>query len=116
MVQPTYASFSHIFGRQPLLLIALTLFTLGAIVAGVAHNVAMLLVGRCIQGVGGGGIIALSYIIITDMVGLRERGKWIGIVNMSQAIGSVSGPVIGGVFSIDVTWVSDTSSSPRNTP
>ncbi|MCJ1413683.1 hypothetical protein MMC32_000007 [Xylographa parallela] len=104
VVQPTYASFSHIFGRQPLLLIALTLFTLGAIVAGVAHNVAMLLVGRCIQGVGGGGIIALSYIIITDMVGLRERGKWIGIVNMSQAIGSVSGPVIGGVFSIDVTW------------
>ncbi|MCJ1281814.1 hypothetical protein MMC26_001137 [Xylographa opegraphella] len=104
VVQPTYASLSHIFGRQPLLLTALTLFTLGAIVAGVAHNVATLIAGRCIQGIGGGGIIALSYIIITDMVGLRERGKWIGIVNMSQAVGSVSGPVIGGAFSVDVTW------------
>ncbi|MCJ1402533.1 hypothetical protein MMC11_005753 [Xylographa trunciseda] len=104
VVQPTYASFSHIFGRQPLLLTALTLFTLGAIVAGVARNIAMLIIGRCIQGVGGGGVIALSYIIITDMVGLRERGKWIGIVNSSQAIGSVTGPVIGGAFAVNVTW------------
>ena len=67
---------------------------------------------RCIQGVGGGGVIALSYVIITDMVGLRERGKWIGIVNMSWAIGSVSGPVIGGAFAVNVTWVGKTSIPP----
>ncbi|MCJ1395856.1 hypothetical protein MMC18_008742 [Xylographa bjoerkii] len=104
VVQPTYASLSHIFGRQPLLLTALTIFTLGALVAGLAHNIATLIIGRCIQGVGGGGVIALTYIIMTDMVGLKERGKWIGIVNVAWAIGSVSGPVIGGAFAVNVTW------------
>ncbi|MCJ1474213.1 hypothetical protein MMC13_002871 [Lambiella insularis] len=104
VVQPTYASLSHIFGRQSVLLAGLSFFTIGAVLAGAARNVAMLLAGRCMQGFGGGGIIALSYVIITDLVGLRERGKWIGLVNSMWAIGSVSGPVIGGALAANVSW------------
>jgi MFS family permease len=74
--QPSYASFSHIFGRKPLTYVALTFFAVGAIIAGAAKNFTTMLVGRSLQGIGAGGIISLTEIIITDMVPLRERGKW----------------------------------------
>lgn len=76
--QPNYASFSHIFGRKPLVYVALTFFTVGAIIAALAKDFTTMLVGRSLQGVGAGGIISLTEIVITDMVPLRERGKWFG--------------------------------------
>lgn len=97
------------FGRKPILLIALTLFTAGAIIAAVSHNFAVLLVGRTIQGIGGGGIQALSNVIITDLAPLKERGKYVGIIAMTWAVGSVAGPVIGGVLVEKSSWVSQTS-------
>jgi MFS family permease len=76
--QPNYASFSHIFGRKPLVYVALAFFTVGAIIAALAKNFTTMLVGRSLQGVGAGGVISLTEIVITDMVPLRERGKWFG--------------------------------------
>jgi MFS family permease len=90
--QPSWASFSHIIGRKPVILAALLLFTIGTIVCSVAKNISLLLVGRCLQGVGGGGLVALTYVVITDMVTLRERGKWMSIISAQWAIGSVLGP------------------------
>lgn len=97
-----------------MVLIALTLFALGAIIAAVSNNFTVMLVGRSIQGVGGGGMISLTEVVITDMVPLRERGKWLGydfslalkdhadllcsVVNGMYAIGSVTGPIVGGAF------------------
>ncbi|KAI9816628.1 MAG: hypothetical protein M1832_005013 [Thelocarpon impressellum] len=102
--QPTWASLSHAFGRKPMILSALTLFAAGAIIAAVANDFTLLLVGRSVQGAGGGGIIALTYVIVTDLVTLRERGKWFGLISMQWAIGSVSGPIIGGAFAQNVSW------------
>ncbi|KAL1638034.1 hypothetical protein SLS58_009055 [Diplodia intermedia] len=102
--QPSFASFSDVFGRKPMLLIALTLFTAGAIIAAVSQDFAVLLVGRTIQGIGGGGIQALSNVIITDLAPLRERGKYVGIIAMTWAVGSVAGPVIGGVLVEKSSW------------
>ncbi|OCK80468.1 MFS general substrate transporter [Lepidopterella palustris CBS 459.81] len=102
--QPSFASLSHVFGRKPMLLLALTLFTVGAIIAALAKNFTFLLVGRSIQGVGGGGISALTYVIVTDMVSLKERGKWFGLVTMMWAFGSVVGPVIGGMLAEKISW------------
>jgi MFS family permease len=96
--QPTYAAFSHIFGRKPVVFVALTLFAVGAIICAVSKNFTEMLVGRSIQGIGAGGIISLTEIIITDMVPLRERGKWFGFISGMWAIGSVSGPIVGGAF------------------
>lgn len=62
------------------------------------------MIGRSIQGVGGGGIISLTEIIITDLVPLRERGKWFGFQSLTWALGSVTGPLIGGAFAQDATW------------
>lgn len=62
------------------------------------------MIGRSIQGVGGGGIISLTEILITDLVPLRERGKWFGFQSLTWALGSVTGPLIGGVFAQEATW------------
>lgn len=78
-----------------MLLLALTLFTAGTIISGFSRSITVLLAGRCIQGVGGGGLVSLTYVIVTDLVTLRERGKWFGLISMLWGIGSVSGPVIG---------------------
>ena len=80
------------------------LFTVGSIIAAVANNVSVLLMGRCVQGVGGGGLVVLTYVIVTDMVTLRERGKYMSVISLQWAIGSVIGPVIGGAFAERVTW------------
>ncbi|KAK2773228.1 hypothetical protein FQN52_006018 [Onygenales sp. PD_12] len=102
--QPSFASFSNIFGRKPLLMVALAFFLVGTIVAGLANNFTNMLVGRSIQGVGGGGIIALSEIIVTDLVPLRVRGQFFGILSSMWSLGSVLGPILGGGFSQDVSW------------
>ena len=80
------------------------LFTVGAIVAAVAHDFTTLLVGRSIQGVGGGGVVSITEILLTDLIPLRERGKWFGLQSLMWAVGSVTGPVIGGAFAQNVTW------------
>ena len=102
--QPNWVAFSHLWGRRPLLLLALTFFTVGSIVCAVSKNFTMMLVGRSIQGTGGGGIIAITEIIITDMVPLRERGNYFALISIVWAIGSVSGPLIGGALAQRNAW------------
>lgn len=102
--QPSFASFSHIFGRKPLIMVALAFFLAGSVVAAVANGFSVLLVGRSLQGVGGGGLIALTEIVVTDLVPLRQRGKWFGIISGMWSLGSVTGPVIGGAFAQKVSW------------
>jgi MFS family permease len=57
-----------------------------------------MLVGRVFQGMGAGGVVALCEIVVTDLVELRLRGKWFGYLTVMWAVGSISGPVIGGAF------------------
>lgn len=80
------------------MLTAVLSFTVGSILAGVAHGFGLLLVGRCLQGVGGGGIMALTEVLIADLIPLRERGKWFSIKSGCWALGTVTGPLIGGAF------------------
>jgi MFS family permease len=103
--QPVLGSFSNIFGRKPIIFSSLALFGVGAIVAAVAHNFTTVLVGRSIQGMGGGGIITCTEIVVTDMVPLRHRGKWFSFISAAWAVGTVGGPLLGGGFSqSSATW------------
>ena len=104
--QPSFASFSNIFGRRPMIMISLIFFCVGAIIAAIANNFTYMLIGRSIQGVGGGGLISLSEVIITDLVPLRWRGQYFGILSAMWSVGSVTGPILGGGFSENVSWVS----------
>lgn len=102
--QPIYASFSCIYGRKQVTLIAVTFFLAGMVIAGTAPIMILMLIGRAIQGIGGSGIIALTSILITDLVPLRHRGNWMGILGAVWAIGSVIGPVVGGSLAHPNTW------------
>lgn len=105
VVQPVIGSFSHIFGRKPLIYVSLAFFLAGAIVAALANNFTIILVGRSIQGVGGGGLICLTEIVVTDLVPLRERGKWLSMFSAMWAVGTVAGPLIGqSPQQVSLTW------------
>lgn len=77
---PSIAALSDNFGRPACLFVSVSLFTLGSILCCLARNIDLLLVGRCFQGVGGGGIMILSLVIFTDIIPLRHRPKWYGTV------------------------------------
>ncbi|KAK2806534.1 hypothetical protein FQN50_005817 [Emmonsiellopsis sp. PD_5] len=102
--QPFIAVISDVFGRREVLLASVSFFTLGTLVASVAKNFAALLAGRTIQGIGAGGVYVLGYIIISDIVPLRQRPKFISIVQVAWAIGTILGPLIGGLFAEHTTW------------
>ncbi|KAL2813983.1 major facilitator superfamily domain-containing protein [Aspergillus granulosus] len=102
--QPCFASFSNIFGRRSVVMTALLFFLVGAVVAGVAQNFTHMLVGRSIQGIGGAGIMTLSSVLVTDIVPLRKRGAYLGILSSMWSVGSVVGPILGGGFAGSVSW------------
>lgn len=103
-VQPLFGQLSNIFGRRYVTLTAVGLFLLGSGLSGGAVNVGMLIVGRCIQGAGSGAIMMLLDLIICDLVPLRERAKYIGIVMSSSGVSAALGPLIGGAIVQTISW------------
>ncbi|KAL2838936.1 major facilitator superfamily domain-containing protein [Aspergillus pseudodeflectus] len=99
-----WVTLSDAFGRRPVLLTALAFFTLGAIICGIAHSWRTLLAGRTIQGLGGGGLVSLTTVIITDLVPLRQRASFNAMVSTVWAVGSATGPVLGGVLAVRGAW------------
>jgi MFS family permease len=98
------ASLSDIFGRRKSLFVSVLLFTIGSLIACLSKNFACLLSGRTIQGVGGGGVMVLTLIIATDVIPLRYLPKYQSLVQISWAIGTMSGPLFGGLFAQLTTW------------
>ncbi|KAJ3220189.1 hypothetical protein HDU67_005515 [Dinochytrium kinnereticum] len=99
-----YGRLSDVFGRKPVLLFSLVVFAIGSIVCSYCRNMGELIIGRAISGIGGGGISSMIYIVISDMVSLRARANYQGIVNTTAGIASMVGPVIGGVLSDKASW------------
>ncbi|KAF4623793.1 hypothetical protein D9613_001285 [Agrocybe pediades] len=101
---PLSGNVSQMLGRRIVILGGIVIFAVGSAVCGSAHNLAVLIVGRAIQGVGAGAIQALSSIIITDLVPLRERGVYAGVTGLIWTTGSATGPFIAGGLSQHATW------------
>lgn len=97
-VQPLIGQLANIFGRRNPMLISVSLFALGSGIAGGATNIAMLIAGRTLMGIGSGGIMVLTELIICDLVSLRERGKYLGLILGGSGLGVPLGPVIGGAL------------------
>ncbi|WEV67570.1 MDR family MFS transporter [Bifidobacterium sp. ESL0769] len=104
VMMPVYGRISDIFGRKPLLLIAIVLFMSGSIVGALAGNMNLLVTARVIQGLGGGGLMILSQSAIADVVPARERGKYMGVMGAVFAVSSVAGPLIGGWLTSGPGW------------
>jgi MFS family permease len=96
---------------MPILTFCIISFLLEIIISAVANDFTAMLIGRTTQGIGGVGIILMNDIIITDLVPLRRRGAYFGIIAGVWAVGSISGPVIGGVLAYKANWVSSFSKS-----
>ena len=101
---PVWGKLSDIWGRKPVILQANIIFMIGSLVAALSTSVGMLIGGRVIQGVGGGGLIVLVNICVSDLFSMRDRGKYFGFLGMVWAIASAVGPVVGGVFTEKVSW------------
>ncbi|KAK1749741.1 general substrate transporter [Echria macrotheca] len=101
---PLMAQAANVFGRRWLTLMSVAMFTLGSGICGGASSPAMLIGGRVVQGLGGGGIALMINIILTDLVPLRERGKYMAIVQMVSAVGAALGPFLGGLLTEHGTW------------
>ncbi|OGM50549.1 hypothetical protein ABOM_000927 [Aspergillus bombycis] len=99
-----WVTFSDAFGRRPIMLIALLIFAVGAIISAVSHDWPTMLAGRTVQGLGGGGIISLTTVLITDLVPLRDRGRFYALVSVVWAVGSSTGPIIGGALAQSGSW------------
>lgn len=103
IIQPPVAQLCNIFGRQLPMVVAIAIFALGSGVAGGAASTTGLIAGRTVQGLGSGAILVLTEVIVCDLVPLRERGKYCGIVLSFTAIGTLAGPVAGGALA-DENW------------
>jgi len=101
---PLYGKISDLLGRKVVFQAAIVVFVGGSMLAGLSRNMPELVGFRALQGVGGGGLIAMAQAIIGDVVSPRERGKYQGYLGAVFAFASVVGPLLGGFFVDHLTW------------
>ncbi|KAK7911871.1 major facilitator superfamily domain-containing protein [Apiospora marii] len=102
---PIWAKCSDIWGRKPLLLAAVALFTAASLLAALSVSMTMLIAGRALQGVASGGMMQLVTIVISDLFSVRERSLYQGYVGFVWALAGSSGPLLGGAFTqFDWRW------------
>ena len=104
IMMPIYGKVGDLFGRKPLFMFAICCFLAGSVFALVANEMSTLILGRVLQGIGGGGMMILSQSIIASVVPARERGKYMGIMGSAFAVSSVAGPLIGGWLTEGPGW------------
>ncbi|KAL8691239.1 MAG: hypothetical protein Q9224_004224 [Gallowayella concinna] len=102
--QPLYGKLSDVFGRKPCLLFAFTMFGIGSLGCALTRTMAGLITARAIQGIGGGGMLIVVTVLLSDLIPLRDRGTYQGYLNLIGAIGSTSGGPIGGLFVQSIGW------------
>ncbi|OTA69320.1 MFS general substrate transporter [Hypoxylon sp. EC38] len=102
--QPLYEQTADIFGRRSLTLLIVFLFAVGSAISGPAPSLGALIAGRAVQGMGGGGINVMIDMIVCDLIPLRERSKFIGIIFGTFSVVIALGPLIGGLFAERVSW------------
>jgi len=101
---PIWGKFADLFNRKLLIQLSLVVFVVGSALAGFSTNTDMLIGFRIMQGLGAGGLSALSQIILADIISPRERGRYMGLFGAVMGVGTVGGPLIGGLLTDSLGW------------
>lgn len=95
---PLYGKLSDMYGRKKFYLFAISIFLVGSVLSGTSRSIGELAGFRALQGLGAGGLMALAFAIIADIVSPRERAKYQGYFMAVFGLSSVAGPVLGGLL------------------
>ena len=101
---PLYGKLSDQLGRKGIFQFAIVIFLIGSVLSGFSQNMGELIAFRGIQGIGAGGLMAMAMTIIADVVAPRDRGRYQGYFGATFALASVAGPLLGGVFTDNLSW------------
>jgi EmrB/QacA subfamily drug resistance transporter len=101
---PVWGKLADLFSKKMLVQVALVVFAVGSVLAGMAHSMAFLIGARAFQGIGAGGLTALVQVVIASIVSPRERGRYSGYIGATFAVATVSGPLLGGLI-VDTPWL-----------
>jgi EmrB/QacA subfamily drug resistance transporter len=98
---PLWGKISDLYGRRLIFQMTIVIFLIGSALCGLAQNMPQLIAFRAFQGIGGGGLMAIAFAIIGDVIPPRERGRYQGYFFAVFGLSSVAGPLLGG-------WITDT--------
>lgn len=101
---PIWGKLADLFNRKLLIQLALIIFVLATAAAGFSQDPATLIAFRAVQGIGAGGLAALSQVIMADIISPRERGRYMGLFGAVMALGTIGGPLLGGFITDGVGW------------
>jgi EmrB/QacA subfamily drug resistance transporter len=104
VVASLYGKLSDIHGRRAVMLFAIGIFVVGSAICALAPNMLTLVLGRALQGLGGGGIMPLAQVIIADVSAPRERGRYQAIIGIVWVGAGIGGPVVGGFIAEHLHW------------
>ena len=101
---PLYGKISDIYGRRPTIYAAVLIFLAGSLISAMAPNMLVLVIGRAVQGLGGGGLFTLTQTVIGDLVPPFERARYAAWISGTWAVASIAGPLLGGTFAEHLHW------------
>ena len=101
---PIYGKLSDLYGRRMMLQMAIGIFLGASVFCAVAASMTQLILARAVQGIGGGGLMAMAHATIADVIAPRDRGRYQGYFSSVFAATSVAGPILGGVFADHLGW------------
>ena len=104
VVAPLWGSIADIWGRKPIMLLAVVTFLAGSLICALARTMETLIIGRAIQGIGGSGKSVLGSVVISDLFSLRDRGLYLAALSTTWAVGATAGPLLGGVLTTKLRY------------
>ncbi|KAF7560969.1 hypothetical protein G7046_g3172 [Stylonectria norvegica] len=102
--QPISGRLTDIFGRGPGLVFSNIFFAAGNLICGLAKDQNVMILGRVIAGIGGGGLMSISTFLGSDLIPLRQRGVAQGIGNICYGSGAMLGGIFGGLMNDHTVW------------
>lgn len=101
---PLVGKLSDVYGRKLMIQITIVAFLVGSVLAGLSQSMLQLILARGVQGIGGGGIMAMAFTVLADVMTPRQRSRYTGLFTAVFATASVVGPLLGGFIADNLSW------------